>query len=1223
MYPSYVVGGISAFIYFSALLFSDNLTLENKFITHQFLSFAIALFSWWIFGWGIANGKDNNAFSGNSNFADVSSESYCLFFYEFSLLSISLAVLYKNIYRSYTPLFSMAICFVYSSFCFPIVTHWMWSNGGWASPYRSTVKEYLLSGCGAIDSAGASVIHLTAGVSFLLFLIFHDLKLFDLQPFGEENISITFEVKGEKYAGLTSSIRFLIFTMSICGFFGINSLTNLPTQHTLVVVGRRILNTIICVSTSSFCTYFFTLKFGFIKLKSNQRATFLLDSAHSALVCISAGCSAIEPEGAFSIGILSSLLHAFTFRTLSKSQFSTFSSTVIAHIVSPIAGLLAVAFLASKRGYAISYANTFHNGSSRTDFCAGIFYGGGGNLLVANIAIILSVVVWSTVIMAPLFFLGEKYFKATDEEASSDFEEVRDDHVHDNIDYSSVLAKKLQEFEFDSSYPLRQLDFFHDAVNNNSGRPMVDEEWLAGRDRKSMRYSGWDVCFVFPITNKLKNITKRTNKKSGFDSSYKTQEHSEINTPAEIMKTLRAVGFDTFQFFSVQNDEIVCKVRLDISSIASHADDFNYKLLLDKSRLQRAAAAGCEKNVNGRPHTIKPIDIYDGKKEKITHMSPYEYIYAGYDNSPDLQELFANATDLDHPFSANHRLRIIRRIIEEKRPNTCGLNINGLIEDGLILAVFPLHNKHMVQRLTREWLQCTVLPWDFAEHENLVKDYFGERIALYFAFVSHYTTWLVIPTVLGVFVSINIIVNYYIYGRVLVTAIDNLYSVVIYCFLLCLWTRSMLVFWKRKESYIALRWGMTSYESTEELRHGFYGVEANSIIDGSPTLVFSNDEKFKRIRYSVCVIGAKLIFIIGCFSSIFYFKFFSVYVSKDPILNNYGSFVGDIFNAIIIQLLSRVYSSLSRKLTEFENCRTETEFEDSIITKLFVFEFINSYLPAFYIAFVKKSVGDVCFLDSCVLDLSKLLITFFLTQLFVNNLINVMSSKISTALKGAKETSSSSTEQSRQPSEAEKQYYLAQSDDPFILLGDYNQICVQYGFMTLFISACPFLPFIALVQNIVEIKKDGNRMLRDARRPFPVGAQDIGSWYSIFEIISVIAVFTNCFVVFFTMDIFDHFDSSLRVWLCFIFIVVTFCSRALATCLICDSPIEISIQLQRQQFLESKIIKKVFDEEDDTYRSFDIELAATPVLHQSDTSESADDAAIVSAPISFQPSLSL
>ena len=46
-------------------------------------------------------------------------------------------------------------------------------------------------------------------------------------------------------------------------------------------------------------------------------------------------------------------------------------------------------------------------------------------------------------------------------------------------------------------------------------------------------------------------------------------------------------------------------------------------------------------------------------------------------------------------------------------------------------------------------------------------------------------------------------------------------------------------------------------------------------------------------------------------------------------------------------------------LTRWENHRTKTEFEDSIIIKLFAFEFVNSYGNLFYLAYFRNNVNSM------------------------------------------------------------------------------------------------------------------------------------------------------------------------------------------------------------------------------------------------------------------------
>jgi hypothetical protein len=46
------------------------------------------------------------------------------------------------------------------------------------------------------------------------------------------------------------------------------------------------------------------------------------------------------------------------------------------------------------------------------------------------------------------------------------------------------------------------------------------------------------------------------------------------------------------------------------------------------------------------------------------------------------------------------------------------------------------------------------------------------------------------------------------------------------------------------------------------------------------------------------------------------------------------------------------------KLNNFENWRTDTEYEDNLIAKTFVFQFVNSYAALIYIAFIKVSFNQ-------------------------------------------------------------------------------------------------------------------------------------------------------------------------------------------------------------------------------------------------------------------------
>lgn len=65
-----------------------------------------------------------------------------------------------------------------------------------------------------------------------------------------------------------------------------------------------------------------------------------------------------------------------------------------------------------------------------------------------------------------------------------------------------------------------------------------------------------------------------------------------------------------------------------------------------------------------------------------------------------------------------------------------------------------------------------------------------------------------------------------------------------------------------------------------------------------------------------------------------------------------------LINLACIVTLNFVYNHLAVWLTEREFQRTETEFDDSLTLKIYMFQFVNYYSSIFYIAFMKgKLVG--------------------------------------------------------------------------------------------------------------------------------------------------------------------------------------------------------------------------------------------------------------------------
>ena len=221
------------------------------------------------------------------------------------------------------------------------------------------------------------------------------------------------------------------------------------------------------------------------------------------------------------------------------------------------------------------------------------------------------------------------------------------------------------------------------------------------------------------------------------------------------------------------------------------------------------------RNEDETGYIVKPTFI--SMKEEVTYLRPYEYIYGKFTFGMytatwlevdwtnlwsccyliDNMRMFAKADGYDHPFSGSHRMKLIVSIMQEKRENGgCELNLKKLQADGSILAFYPLHNERMIKRLEKEWLPLRVHPWDLPIDE--IREYFGEKIGIYFEFLGFYTTWLIPLTIAGVCCFIEIIVRLGVdgeYGDAIATG----WSVPMFSLFTSIWSQLFLEYWKRTE----------------------------------------------------------------------------------------------------------------------------------------------------------------------------------------------------------------------------------------------------------------------------------------------------------------------------------------------------------------------------------------------------------------------------------------
>lgn len=353
-------------------------------------------------------------------------------------------------------------------------------------------------------------------------------------------------------------------------------------------------------------------------------------------------------------------------------------------------------------------------------------------------------------------------------------------------------------------------------------------------------------------------------------------------------------GLTTYLYESAQGDEIYCKVRASVERLKYQADMIDFRVLCNKNVLEDRAREGV-RNEDGSGYIIKPIHI--ANDESVTELGPYEYIYTDYDRESD-QALYDHPDGMNHPFSGSIRLKLLMSMFRDEGDLCCAFNLESLIDDGSLIAHFPLHNRVTRLQLSENWLPWSIPAW--GQPIDAIKNYFGEKIGLYFEFLGHYTTWLLYLTIAGAAMCVEVVIEWGIYGN-LSEPLGKAYGTPLFCAFVAIWSQLMLEYWKRVEKTKAMEWGMTGYEEEEQDRQGFEGTMQVSFVDGKMRKYFSPAERRKRSFFSYFLISWMVLLVIAFVSCVFVMKFYMV-ASSDGTVSSLGGPLSSVANAVQIQV---------------------------------------------------------------------------------------------------------------------------------------------------------------------------------------------------------------------------------------------------------------------------------------------------------------------------------
>uniref|UniRef100_T1ISC6 Anoctamin n=1 Tax=Strigamia maritima TaxID=126957 RepID=T1ISC6_STRMM len=546
---------------------------------------------------------------------------------------------------------------------------------------------------------------------------------------------------------------------------------------------------------------------------------------------------------------------------------------------------------------------------------------------------------------------------------------------------------------------------------------------------------------------------------------------------------------------------------------------------------------------------------------------------------------FLGSDNHDSYFISTQRHQVVCEILQTAtygKKKRAEFGIDRLISRGVYTAAYPLHEGayekpeapfrpeqlNMRQILFEYWARWG--RWYKYQPLDHIREYFGEKTAIYFAWLGFYTGWLLPAAIVGLLVFMYGVVTMDLYvpakeicesgdafkmcpqcdekiGCTLYWSLSDICvlstvsylfdhpGTVFYAIFVSFWAVSFLEYWKRKSASLAHHWDCLDYADEEERPRPEFAAKA-PLIERNPVTGIREPAFPKALRGKRMVAGLGVLLVMISLVIIFivavivYRVLISIPLFQNQTLRSQAttiaSMTGAVVNLIFIIALSRVYTRLAHLLTEWEMHRTQTEFEDNLIFKVFLFQFVNFYSSIIYIAFFKgRFVGypghynyvlglrqEDCGNSGCLVELAQQLIVIMIGKQIINNAQEILIPKIKAWRHRKKVTT---LLKNKEKTRWEEDYQLIENEG---LFDEYLEMILQFGFITIFVAAFPLAPLFALLNNWVEIRLDAHKFVCEMRRAVAERARNIGVWFTILEALAQLAVISNAFLIAFTSD---------------------------------------------------------------------------------------------------------
>ncbi|MFI3238489.1 MAG: ammonium transporter [Lachnospiraceae bacterium] len=330
----------------------------GNIIMKNMMDFCLGTIAFFVIGYNIMLGDTIGGFIGwglnpIGDFAgtDWSAFVFNLVFCATAATIVSGAVAERTKFASYC-IYSVIL----SALIYPIEAHWVW-GGGW------------LAQMGFIDFAGSAAIHTVGGVAGLIGAIVLGPRIGKYDENG----------KSQPILGHSITLGALGVFILWFGWYGFNG----AAATDITQLGQIFATTTIAPAAATITAM------GYTWIKNGKPdVSMSLNGALAGLVAITAGCSNVDCVGAFFIGAIAGVLVVVVVYFIENTlKIDDPVGAVAVHGACGIFGTVAVGLF---------------------DYNAGLFYGGGVDLLIIQIIGIVAIIAWTVVTVTIMFVIINK-----------------------------------------------------------------------------------------------------------------------------------------------------------------------------------------------------------------------------------------------------------------------------------------------------------------------------------------------------------------------------------------------------------------------------------------------------------------------------------------------------------------------------------------------------------------------------------------------------------------------------------------------------------------------------------------------------------------------------------------------------------------------------------------------------------------------------------------------